>query len=68
MWDAEELGEHGLAVQAYEFADADENDVTYARQVAWIGERASVRDAVAVIRRYLASANARGLQVEQRQL
>ena len=66
--DAEELGEHGLAVQAYEFADADENDVTYAGQVAWIGERAPVRDAVAVSRRYLATANARGSQVEQRQL
>ena len=42
--------------------------MTYVGQVAWIGERASVRDAVAVIRRYLATANARGSQVEQRQL
>ena len=46
VWDAEQFGEHGLAVQAYEFTDVDENDVIYAGEVAWIGERAPVEEAV----------------------
>ncbi len=69
VWDAEQFGEHGLAVQAYEFTDVDENDVIYAGEVAWIGERAPVEEAVAVIRRYLAGPQViRGSHVEQRQL
>lgn len=37
-WDAAELGEHGLAVQAFEL-DRDEQ-VSYAGQIAWVWERA----------------------------
>jgi len=43
--------------------------VIYAGEVAWIGERAPVEEAVAVIRRYLAGPQViGGSHVEQRQL
>lgn len=66
--DAQELGERGLAVQAFEFADAQENDPNFFGEIAWIGERAPVQEAVIAIRGYLASPNVRHSYLEQRQL
>lgn len=66
VWDAEELGEHGLFVQAYEMDDNE--DVTFAGELDWISDRACVEDAVAVVRRYLAGPSVRRSPVEQGQL
>ncbi len=69
VWDAEELGEHGLVVQAYELDDNEE--VTHAGDVAWVCERAPVQEAVTVIRRYLDSLDGpaeRRSRLEQGQL
>jgi len=66
--DAQELGERGLAIQAFEFADAEENDPNFFGEIAWIGERAPVQEAVTAVLSYLASPNVRYSHVEQRQL
>ena len=58
VWDADELGEHGLAVQAFEL-DRD-GDVTYAGPIAWVWERAPFAQALAIVRDYLASPAAHG--------
>jgi hypothetical protein len=78
VWDAEQLGEHGLCVQAYDLDPAGDTggtdpfaNVTYAGPVDWICERATVEAAVDTVRRYV-DANATRLtrqsHIEQRQL
>jgi len=58
VWDAEELGEHGLFIQGYDldFGDGDTDagaEVTFAGAVDWIHERATVEVAVEIVCRYL---------------
>ncbi len=78
VWDAEQLGEHGLCVQAYDLDPADDSgvndpfaNVTYAVPVDWICERATVEVAVDTVRRYVDANTVRLTRlshVEQRQL
>lgn len=63
VWDAEELGEHGLFVQAYDLTPTPPADtaggvgvgetVTSAGSVAWIHERATVAEGVQAVRAYV---------------
>jgi len=59
VWDAEELGEHGLVIQAYEFTDPDQQDVSFAGEVAFVHERASADETVAAVLGYLAGPSVR---------
>ena len=51
VWDAEEVGEHGLAIQTYQVRDGGQP--ISVGDLGWICERASVEEAVEVIGCYL---------------
>jgi hypothetical protein len=58
VYDAQELGEHGFAVQAFQL-DRD-GDVTFSGPIAWVSEHAPAPQALAIIRDYLASPELHG--------
>ena len=61
VWDAEEVGERGLLVQALEHVNQDEaDDVTFAREMVLVCEHADVPTTLAIIRDYLAGPSVAG--------
>ncbi len=75
VWDAEQLGEHGLFVQAYTTDASAQNDpfanVTYSGPIDWICDRATIEVAVETVCRYLVANTVRTTgrsHIEQRQL
>ncbi len=69
VWDAEQLGEHGLFVQAYALDATDvsgQNDpfanVTYTGPVDWICDRATLEVAAATVRWYLDNLDSDGVR------
>ncbi len=82
LGDGAEFGERGVFMQAYEFADPDENEVVFVGDLTRVCEGGEVAETVAMARSYLAGPSVAGrhelrdlwrqldaaLQVEQRQL